>query len=57
VAHGVRAPKAVNRGVERQRVGLRVGGGEVLRPEQLVVLTEQAELQAARARVDDQDLQ
>src|SRR6185437_5562374 len=57
MAHGVRAAQPVDGRVELQRV--RPGGRrrQVLAAEQLVVLTEQAELQAARARVDDQDLQ
>jgi hypothetical protein len=53
VPHGVGAPKPVDRRVELQRVRLRLGRLEVLAADQVVVLAEEAQLQAARARIDD----
>jgi hypothetical protein len=53
VADGVGAAEPVDGRVELERVGPRRRRLQILGAEQLVVFPEQAELQAARAGVDD----
>jgi hypothetical protein len=53
VADGVGAAEPVDGRVELERVGPRRPRLQILGAEQLVVFPEQAELQAARAGVDD----
>src|SRR5689334_3229477 len=57
MAHRVGTTQPVDGRVELERVGPRLRRRQVLGAEQLVALPEQAQLQAARARVDDQNLQ
>jgi hypothetical protein len=57
VTDRVRTAEPVNRRVDVEGGGPRGGSGEILGSEQLIVLPDQSELQAARARVDDQNSQ